>query len=89
MKKLLAFLIVLVLCITCFAACGEKKETAKTDVDTGSKPTQVVYDVDEAAAYLKTMYKKYLKETETAADIFADDLSVANGWLFEVADIRT
>lgn len=68
MKKLLAFLIVLVLCITCFAACGEKKETAKTDVDTGSKPTQVVYDVDEAAAYLKTMYKKYLKETETAAD---------------------
>lgn len=65
MKKLLAFLVAMVLCLTCFAACGQKQETPNDD---GSKPTQVVYDVDDAAAYLKNMYKKYLTETETAAD---------------------
>ena len=28
MKKLLAFLVAMVLCLTCFAACGDKKEPA-------------------------------------------------------------
>ena len=65
MKKLLAFIVAMVLCLTCFAACGQKQETPNND---GSKPTQVVYDVEDAAAYLKNMYKKYLTETETAAD---------------------
>ncbi len=65
MKKLLAFIVAALICLTCFAACGKKTETPGNDE---SKPTQVVYDVEDAAAYLKNMYKKYLTETETAAD---------------------
>ena len=65
MKKILAFVVAIVLCLSCFAACGKKTETP---AGTGSTPTQVVYDVEDAAAYLKNMYKKYLTETETAAD---------------------
>ena len=65
MKKVLALLVAIVLCLTCFVACGKKTEEPNND---GSKPTQVVYDVEDAAAYLKNMYKKYLTETETAAD---------------------
>ena len=65
MKKLLALLLVLVLCVSCFAACKGKVEEKPVE---NSKPTAVVYDVEDAAAYLKNMYKKYLVETETAAD---------------------
>ncbi len=65
MKKLLAFIVAALICLTCFAACGKKPETPGNNEST---PTQVVYDVEDAAAYLKNMYKKYLTETETAAD---------------------
>ena len=84
MKKLLSLLIVLILCLTCFVACGGKKEEASKNTDTGSKPTQVVYDVDEAAAYLKTMYKKYLKETETAADFTLVSQVMKSGVVYTV-----
>ncbi len=65
MKKLLALLLVLALCFTCFAACKGKVDEKPVD---NSKPTEVVYDVEDAVAYLKNMYKKYLVEIETAAD---------------------
>ena len=65
MKKILAFIVAAILCLTCFAACSKKPEAP---VNNESTPAPVVYDVDDAAAYLKNMYKKYLIETETAAD---------------------
>lgn len=66
MKKFLALLLAVMLSLTCFVACKGKDNDEKP-ADTSS-PTKVVYDVDDAAAYLKNMYKKYLTETETAAD---------------------
>ena len=54
MKKLLALLLAVMLSLTCFAACKGKNNDEKP-ADTSS-PTKVVYDVDDAAAYLKNMY---------------------------------
>lgn len=81
MKKILAFVVAIVLCLSCFAACGKKTETP---AGTGSTPTQVVYDVEDAAAYLKNMYKKYLTETETAADFTLVSQVMKGGVVYKV-----
>ena len=81
MKKLLAFIVAAILCLTCFAACGNND---KTPVNNESTPTQVVYDVEDAAAYLKNMYKKYLTETETAADYTLVSQVMKGGVVYKV-----
>ncbi len=81
MKKLLAFLLAAVLCLTCFAACGKKKTETP---DEGSKPTQLVYDVDDAAAYLKNMYKKYLTANETPADYTLVSQVMKGGVIYKI-----
>ncbi|MBR5223397.1 MAG: hypothetical protein IKV81_04460, partial [Clostridia bacterium] len=81
MKKLLALLLVLVLCVSCFAACKGKVEEKPVE---NSKPTAVVYDVEDAAAYLKNMYKKYLVETETAADYTLVSQVMKGGVVYKV-----
>ena len=48
MKKILAFIVAAILCLTCFAACSKKPEAP---VNNESTPAPVVYDVDDAAAY--------------------------------------
>ena len=57
MKKILAFIVAAILCLSCFAACGKKNEAPQNNEST---PTQVVYDVEDATAYLKNMYKPLL-----------------------------
>lgn len=81
MKKLLALLLVLALCFTCFAACKGKVDEKPVE---NSKPTAVVYDVEDAAAYLKNMYKKYLVETETAADYTLVSQVMVGGVVYKV-----
>ncbi len=82
MKKLLALLLVALLCLTCFAACkGDKTNEEPVE---SSKPTAVVYDVDDAAAYLKNMYKKYLVETETAADFTLVSQVMKSGVVYKI-----
>ncbi len=53
MKKFLSLILVLVFCISAFAACG---------------PNKTEQAVENATAYVKNMYKAYLTETETAKD---------------------
>ena len=81
MKKLLAFIVAVILCLSCFAACGKKNEAPQNNEST---PTQVVYDVEDAAAYLKNMYKKYLVETETAADFTLVSQVMKGGVVYKV-----
>ncbi len=81
MKKILAFIVAAILCLTCFAACGKKNEAPQNNEST---PTQVVYDVEDATAYLKNMYKKYLTETETAADFTLVSQVMKGGVVYKV-----
>lgn len=81
MKKLLAFIVAAILCLSCFAACGKKNEAPQNNEST---PTQVVYDVEDATAYLKNMYKKYLTETETAADFTLVSQVMKGGVVYKV-----
>ena len=55
MKKLLAFLLVALLCIGMFTACGGDDE--------------VEYDVESAVGLLKGMYEDYIRETELTENL--------------------
>ena len=63
MKRIIAFLLVVVLCLPIFASCTLIKiekpgETSETE--------EIVYDIDSAKAYLKNLYKD--RATTTPAD---------------------
>ncbi len=81
MKKLLAILLAALLCLTCFVACADKEPEKPVD---NSEPTAVVYDVEDATAYLKNMYKKYLVETETGADFTLVSQVMKSGVVYTV-----
>ena len=83
MKRILAMLLALVLCLSVFVACEVPGVTDET-TDDGTKAPETEApenqaNVESARAYLKNMYKKYLTENETAADFTLVSQVMVNG----------
>ena len=64
MKKLLAFMLVLVMCLACFAACTTPGNDGNDPTDGGNVPT-----LAEAVDYLNGLYKDAAKTTPADYDV--------------------
>ena len=60
MRKILFLILALVLCVSLFAACDTAKQP--------EEPDDVTVGLENATAYLKSMYKGYLSNPETPTD---------------------
>lgn len=69
MKKFLALLLALVLCLSVFVACNNNTGNGEqtTDEQTTESKTPDTYDVEAASDYLKTMNKDLLTNPETVS----------------------
>ncbi|MBQ8408094.1 MAG: hypothetical protein IJY39_04450 [Clostridia bacterium] len=82
MKRILALLLAVVLCLSLFVACdngGNEENTTEANNNEA-----VEYSVEDATAYLKNMYKNYLVETETAADYYLISQVMRSGAVYTV-----
>lgn len=75
MKKILAIVLAAVMCLAVFAGCADTQEPDGT----------VTYNIENAVAYVKNMYKTYLTENETAADFRLTTQIIVDKATFTVA----
>lgn len=75
MKKILAVVLAAVMCLAVFAGCANTQEPDGT----------VTYNIENAVAFVKNMYKTYLTENETAADFRLTTQIIVDKATFTVA----
>ena len=69
MKKFLAILLAALLCLSVFAACNDNSGNGGNEnEETTAGNEEVSYNVENAVAYLKNMYKSFISNSITAAD---------------------
>ena len=83
MKKLTAWALLLAMCVAMFAGCSNTEPTAA--------PTEPVNPLDQAVAYVKTIYKNQeglltAKDYEVIAKVPMSDKSFDITWSIEVAE---
>lgn len=70
MKRVLTLMLALILCLSCFAACTENEQKPdETDTKANEEETLTTEQaLKNAVAYVKDMYKQFLKTPETPID---------------------